>query len=95
LTTDIQTFALGEKPTSADVLRLSDFLKQAQGSPVCVDASGTDFIPTLWLQAILSAEQSWLSAGLRFDLSNVNETCCNGLSTLGVDPSRFSVEATE
>lgn len=70
-----------------DATKLAEFLSQADGSPVTIDASEAPLLTSLHLQLFLAAEVHWAAKDVPFEITNQTDqfkTCC---ALLGWQPN--------
>jgi len=75
------------------IAELCGKLKEAQQSPVVLDAKGLgNVIPSLLLQAILSAERDWQSRDVEFAIENLSDESRETLTLLGLNENHFNLK---
>lgn len=86
MTLDTATFDLPPVAKIEDCQNLSDFLLQAVGFPVRLNAAAVKRVSGLAAQLIYVAKQKWAADGAEFHIVDASDAFRENMAKLGLEP---------
>ncbi|QEW19423.1 hypothetical protein LA6_001612 [Marinibacterium anthonyi] len=86
------TVTLAPRLDSAAAELLTEELKSARGSALCVDAGAVTFCGSLALQTLLSAKLQWQEDEHSFEISAPSRDLSDACRLLGISPQEIGIK---